>query len=300
VRVTPASRVGPFQSLETRAISPLFYPTREESTLRPALLGLICATLVLSAAPCSAQGSPGVFLEDYTWQELRDAIAAGATTVLVFSGSVEESGPHLALGKHNFRARVYAERIARALDHTLVAPIIPAAPTGDALMRFPGTIHVRPEIFAAYNADIVRSLASAGFRYVFLLGDHGGDQAPLESLAPRLDAELRSHGVRVFFIGDGYAKSTAQIEALAKSRHLMGAGHGGLWDTAELWAVATSAVRVSLFAVGDTTGSGAVDARGVAGDPRAASPELGREFGEIRVRNAVAQIRALRASQPAP
>ncbi len=144
--------------------------TREDSTLRPALLGLICTSLVLSAAPCSAQGPPGVFLEDYTWQELRDAIAAGATTVLVFSGSVEESGPHLALGKHNFRARVYAERIARALDHTLVAPIIPAAPTGDALRRFPGTIHVRPEIFAAYNADIVRSLAAAGFKYVFLLG----------------------------------------------------------------------------------------------------------------------------------
>ncbi len=92
--------------------------TREESTLRPALLGLICTALALSAAPCSAQGPPGVFLEDYTWQELREAIAAGATTVLVVSGSVEESGPHLALGKHNFRARVYAERIARALSNT--------------------------------------------------------------------------------------------------------------------------------------------------------------------------------------
>src|SRR2546428_2034771 len=105
---------------------------------------------------------------------------------------------------------------------------MPAASTVDAVRRFPGSMYVRLEIFAAYNADIVRSLAAAGFKYVFLLGDHGGDQAPLESLAPRRDAELRSHGVRVFFIGDGYAKSTAEIEALATSRHLRGAGHGGL------------------------------------------------------------------------
>src|SRR5213593_695428 len=252
------------------------------------------AWLLCGAFLC-AQGPPSVFLEDYTWPELRNALAAGTSTVLVVSGSVEESGPHLALGKHNFRARVYAERIARALDHTLVAPIIPAAPTGGALVHFPGTLDVRPEVFAAYNADIVRSLAAAGFKHIFLLGDHGGDQAPLQHLAPRLDAELARQGAHVYFIGDGYAKSTAEIEALAASRHLRGAGHGGLWDTAELWAVAPGAVRPALFAPGDTSGSDAVDARGVSGDPRPATPQLGREFGDIRVHNAVAQIRSLLA-----
>ena len=120
------------------------------------------AALVLaaSASALPAQQPASVFLEDYSWSELRDAIAAGATTAIVFSGSVEESGPHLALGKHNLRARAYAERIARALGQTLVAPIVPAAPTGPELMRFPGTLNVRPEIFAEYNADIARSLAA--------------------------------------------------------------------------------------------------------------------------------------------
>jgi creatinine amidohydrolase len=244
-----------------------------------------------------AQRPQSVFLEDYTWPELRDAIAAGASTVLVYSGSVEESGPHLVLGKHNLRARAYAERIARALDHTLVAPIIPAAPTGAELMRFPGTLDVRPDVFAAYIADIVRSLARAGFKTVFLLGDHAGDQAPLRALAPRLDAELapRAGGgrTRVYFVGDGFAKAATEIYGLAASRHLRGAGHGGLDDTAELWALAPEGVRPDLFAAGDTSSSDALDARGVSGDPRAATPDLGREFSEIRVRNAVAQIRAL-------
>jgi len=262
-------------------------------------LGAAAWLIAANASALAAQQSRSVFLEDYTWPELRDAIAAGATTAIVFSGSVEESGPHLALGKHNLRARAYAERIARTLGGTLVAPIVPAAPTGPDLMRFPGTLNVRPEVFAEYNADIARSLAAAGFKTILLLGDHGGDQAPLQALAPRLDAELAPRGVHVYFIGDGYAKATAEIEALAASRHLRGAGHGGLWDTAELWAVAPSAVRPALFAAG-VTSSATLDARGISGDPRPATPELGREFADIRVRDAVAQIRALLAARHAP
>jgi creatinine amidohydrolase/Fe(II)-dependent formamide hydrolase-like protein len=233
-----------------------------------------------------------VFIEDLTSAELRDAIATGYTTALVFSGSVEASGPHLALGKHNFRARNYAERVARDLGHTLVAPIVPVAPTSEPLMRFPGTINVRPEVFAEVNADIARSLAAAGFKSIVLLGDHGGDQEPLKALAPRLDQELSAKGTRVFFSGDGYAKSTEEIEAYAKAHGMIGAGHGGLWDTAELWAVSPAAVRPDRFALGDTAGT-VMSPAGVSGDPRPATVELGRRFGEIRVRNAVAEIRAL-------
>lgn len=251
----------------------------------------------LCALPARAQEPRSLFIEDLTTSELKAAVAAGYTTALVFSGSVEASGPHLALGKHNFRARNYAERVARGVGHTLVAPIIPVAPTSESLMRFPGTINLRPEIFAQVNADMARSLAAAGFRNVVLLGDHGGDQDPLKALAPNLDQELSPKGARVFFSGDGYAKSTAEIEAYAKGHGLIGAGHGGLWDTAELWAVNPTAVRPDRFALGDTTGTGAMSPAGVSGDPRPATIELGRMFGEIRVRNAVAEIRALLAAR---
>jgi creatinine amidohydrolase/Fe(II)-dependent formamide hydrolase-like protein len=243
-----------------------------------------------------AQEPRSVFLEDLTTSELKDAVAMGYTTVLVFSGSVEASGPHLALGKHNFRARNYAERVARDLGHTLVAPIIPVAPTGEQLMRFPGTINLRPEIFAEVNADVARSLAAAGFRSIVLLGDHGGDQDPLKALAPKLDQELSPRGTRVFFSGDGYAKSTTEIEAYAKAHGMIGAGHGGLWDTAELWAVSPAAVRPDRIAFGDSSGT-AMSPAGVSGDPRPATEALGRVFGEIRVKNAAAQIRALLAAR---
>jgi len=263
------------------------------------LLSLIVPALPLF--PCErglAQTNPKtVFIEDFTSQELGAAIKAGSHTVLIYSGSVEASGPHLALGKHNFRVRVYAQRIAEALSHTLVAPIISVAPNAPELTIFPGTIALRPETFAALNEDIARSLIQAGFTNIILLGDHGLNQEPLQELAGRLDAELRPRGVRIFFSSDGYAKSTADILQYASARGLSAAGHGGLWDTSELWAVAPQAVRPQLMAPGNPPDS-AVDAHGVTGDPRRSSMTLGRAFGKIRVDNAVAEIRRFLSQAP--
>jgi creatinine amidohydrolase/Fe(II)-dependent formamide hydrolase-like protein len=267
---------------------------------RPAIRNCVIAAIALGmvfAPPivAGAQEPRSVFIEELASQEVGAAIAAGYDTVLVFSGSIEASGPHLALGKHNFRARAYSERIARALGRTLVGPIVPFAPTSAAERRFPGTIHLRPDIYTELNADIARSLAASGFKNIVLLGDHGANQEPLKVLAPRLQAELASRGVRVLFSGDGYAKSTGEIDDYAKARQLVGLGHGGLWDTAELWAVAPQAVRPDLIAAGKLPGT-RMDENGVAGDGRPASPELGRVFGDIRVRNSVEEIRALLAA----
>src|SRR6201982_2462086 len=91
-----------------------------------------------------------VFLEELTWTELRDQIRSGKTTIIVPIGGTEQNGPHMALGKHNLRARHLSEKIARALGNALVAPVIAYVPEGTiepptAHMRFPGTITVPEE-----------------------------------------------------------------------------------------------------------------------------------------------------------
>src|SRR5262249_12162816 len=108
---------------------------------------------VLTVLVTSAGAQPDtVFLEELTWTELRTAVAAGKTTVIVPIGGTEQSGPHLALGKHNARVRILAERIARALGNAVVAPVIAYVPEGDLRppsghMRFPGTITVADDVF---------------------------------------------------------------------------------------------------------------------------------------------------------
>jgi len=240
-----------------------------------------------------AQVNKEVLIEQMTSRELAARIAGGATTVLIFSGGTEASGPHLILGKHNYRVYSYAGQIADSLGNTLVAPVLPFAPNSPVLERFPGTISLNDQTFADVNEQIARSMAASGFRYIILMSDHFNSQRPLKLLAARLDSALQPKGVRVYFSSDGYAKARARIEAAIAEQGQVPGGHGGLWDTAETWAVLPPAVRTEYLAPGDTTqrGNGPLDAAGVSGDPCLASPEQGSRFASLRVQLAVQEIR---------
>jgi len=87
--------------------------------------------LLAFASPLFAQVPETVFLEELTWPEVRDAIQAGKTTVLIATGGTEQNGPHMVLGKHNFIVKHTAEQIARRLGDALVAPVVAYVPEGN-------------------------------------------------------------------------------------------------------------------------------------------------------------------------
>ncbi len=249
--------------------------------------GLIpLAVCALAAAVTDSR----VLMEEMTTAEVRDAIQAGKTTVLIFNASTEASGPHLAMGKHLFRARYLGERIARELGNALVAPIMPFAPTADE-RRFPGTIHVSPETFSRVNEEVADSMVKAGFKYIVLMGDHDGNQEPLKTLAPKLDQKYRSQGVRVFYSSDAYTKSNGEIEGYLREHGFPPSRHAGVADTSLLWAVDAKYVRPDRIAVGGPVppaGSPlALGTVGVEGDPRKSSQELGRMFLDWKVSGSV-------------
>jgi len=258
----------------------------------------------MRAAQAPAKANAGrVLMDEMTMTEVRDAIASGKTTVLLFNGSTEQTGPHVVLGKHNFKARYLGERMARALGNALVAPVLPFAPTGGELMKFPGTIDLSAETFSRVNEEVTASLVKTGFKYVILLGDHGGNQDPLKALAPTLDERYRAQGVRVFFSGDAYAKADAEIEAYLNAHGFPPSNHGGVADTSELWAVSAAYVRPDKIAMGDPVSRGpngaVIGPTGVEGDPRRSSPALGKIFDDIKVKDGVDQIRRLIAAASA-
>src|SRR5260370_19639994 len=137
---------------------------------------LIVALCFGSAA--SAQAADNVLMERLTSYEIRDAIAAGKTTVIVPSGGTEQNGPNMAVGKHNFRAVANADDIARRLGNALVAPVIVYVPEGNydaptGHMPYPGTLGVPEAVYAQVLEYVVRSLKLSGFRDIVLIGDHG-------------------------------------------------------------------------------------------------------------------------------
>src|SRR5579863_7379791 len=167
---------------------------------------LICAlVLVESLHPDVAARSNSPFLEDLTTAELKDRITHGCPVAIVYIASVEETGPHVALGKHMFRARAYGEALAHEMKDAIVAPVLPFAPACMTSEGWPGTISLSPETFSRLNEEVVRNLIGGGFKRVALLDDHGGGQTELHDLAVKLDSEFASRGVRTFFISDSYA-----------------------------------------------------------------------------------------------
>jgi creatinine amidohydrolase/Fe(II)-dependent formamide hydrolase-like protein len=134
-----------------------------------------------------------VWLEEMTWMDVRDAIKAGKTTVIIPTGGMEPNGPWLVTGKHNYVLQANCEAIARKLGNALCAPIIKLVPEGriepvSGHMRSPGTISLREETFRAMLTDVVHSLRMHGFRNIILIGDSGGNQRGQRAVADSLTA----------------------------------------------------------------------------------------------------------------
>ena len=170
----------------------------------------------LGAAPLPAWRAAAApssrFIEDLTWIEVRDAVAAGAVIAIVPTGGTEQNGPQMAIGKHNVIVRYTAGEIAARLGNALVAPVLAYVPEGswdppEGHMRFPGSISLPDKVYEQVLESTVRSFAAEGFKAVVFLGDSGPNQKPQEAVAKRLTAELKAKGVRVIQAGDYYSRN---------------------------------------------------------------------------------------------
>ena len=133
-----------------------------------------------------------IWIEELTWIEIRDAMAAGTKTVIIPTGGIEQNGPYVAMGKHNYVLQGACEGIARELGNALCAPIVKLVPEGGideptGHMRYPGTISLREETFHAVLDDVASSLQAHGFENIVFIGDSGGNQDGMAVVADRLN-----------------------------------------------------------------------------------------------------------------
>ncbi len=152
-------------------------------------------------------GVDTVWLEEMTWMEVRDAIQEGQTTVIVATGGIEQNGPFVALGKHNYILEVTCERIARELGQTMVAPIIRYVPEGSYAppqghMRYPGTLGVSSRTFQSMLKEIASCLRVHGFKEIIFLGDSGDNQADMHFVSQELNQKWDD--CRVHYIPEYY------------------------------------------------------------------------------------------------
>ena len=267
---------------------------------RPPFALALGALLFIAVPTVHAQRPPDtVFLEELTWNEVRDLQRAGTTTIIIGTAGQEQKGPHMVTGEHHFVLEHTSEAIARSLGRTLVAPIITYVPEGSwepplrGHMAKAGSITLPEDRFVELLVHAGESLRAGGFTTVIYIGDSGGNQNGMKAAAERLNASWRGKGGRALFVGDYYTKSGADIRS-----YLQGLGypldaigsHAGMTDTSEMMYVNPSFVRNDKRA---PAGGGAES--GVSGDPTKATPELGKKLAQIKIDNALAQIRTLLA-----
>jgi creatinine amidohydrolase/Fe(II)-dependent formamide hydrolase-like protein len=276
---------------------------------------LVVLSLTIAAAqrPADAPktapaGKPpdSVFLEDLTWAEVRDMVAAGTTTVMIPTAGTEQKGPHMVDGEHKFVMTYAADKIARALGKTLVAPVIAYVPEGrwenpTGHMGKPGTITLPEDRFVELLVAAGRSLKAGGFTTLLFVGESGGNRTGMRTAAARLNELFTSSGgsARAFWVDDYYTKSHADQNAyIAKTLGVPEdqiGNHANILDTSEMLFVNARHVRMKKLAPG-----GGYANSGVSGDPTKSTAAIGKALLQIKIANAVAQARALMAGTAQP
>lgn len=243
--------------------------------------------------PIEAVGS--VWIEDLTWMEIRDALAAGKTTAIVSTGGIEQNGPYLVTGKHNVVLRGACEGIARKLGNALCAPIIAFVPEGGiepktSHMRYPGTISLREETFQLLLDDVASSLRAHGFTDVVFIGDSGGNQRGMEAVAASLNQRWQGSGSRAHFIPEfyRYADVFAWMESDLGIKEPRSDGiHDDFVITSIMMTEDPSSVRYD-----QRVAAGRATINGLDIAPKERTIEIGRKLLGFRVDQTVAAIRA--------
>jgi len=229
-----------------------------------------------------------VHLAELTWPEVERALESGTDTVIVGVGAIEQHGPHLPLVVDTLTGEELSRRVAECLGDALAAPPVRPGCSGHH-MDFPGTITVPPEVLMETLRSYCRSLDDHGFEHLVLLPTHGGNFAPVNTVAPEIAREV-----------DASVIALADLDELMElmNEGLREAGieyeepviHAGATETAVVLAIAEGLVRTDKLELGHegpvsvsrlfSGGFRAISENGVLGDPQKATAEAGERILE--------------------
>lgn len=237
---------------------------------------------------------------EFTWEQI-GALSKDLPVVLPL-GAVEQHGLHLPLVTDTCQVTAVAEEVDRVMgDRVLMLPVLWLGSSHHHL-GFPGTLSLRPSLYSQVIADLVRSVLVAGFRRVFVLNGHGGNEVPVAQALGELASLDAQAGEALLACSSWWqvgkpdprehGMSTAEIShACEYESSLMLHLRADLVDLAK--ATEAEVSLKSRWLEGDKRvlefrGFRAMTPLGHLGDPRQATPQKGRSLLETVVRDIVA------------
>jgi creatinine amidohydrolase len=186
----------------------------------------------------------------YKFEELSSPAVAEfdrqKTAFFIPISPLEGHGPHLPIGVDYFDAIHFAQITAQLLnnrrpDFDIV--ILPGIPLGAQVYRQPGSIRTESRALYKVALGLGESLASWGFRYIFILSGHGSPRhiVALESACVRISRKYKiqmhnlSGALAVRFLrGEFVERISALLSRPLTSDEkelLKNDIHGGWWET---------------------------------------------------------------------
>ena len=233
-----------------------------------------------------------VWIEEMTWMDVRDALKAGKTTVIIPTGGIEPNGPWLVTGKHNYVLRANCDAVARKLGNALCAPIIEYVPEGGidpkgGHMTSPGTISMREETFQAVLTDVAHSLKMHGFKNIIFIGDSGGNQRGQRTVAETLNKQFGGEAI-VAHVQEYY--DYASVAKFMEGKGIKEAKRDGLHDdpiiTLNMFITDPKSVRYD-----ERVKAGKASINGFDISNRAKATELAKQIVEFRATATVEAIK---------
>ncbi len=249
-----------------------------------------------------------------TWKEVEKRQIV-SPLVIVPVGSCEQHGPALTLETDSVRAEKLALMVAERLEPlALVTPVVSVG-VSEHHMGFPGTLTLNPETFINVVFELVESLVRHGWRRIFVLTGHGGNEAALGVLSTRIMREIPDLG----FAWSGISPLVAEISA----QHAVSTvrGHCCENETSQTMYLSPESVRVDQIEEGASSNDkltkiaafarsvrgvhypltyDRVTSNGALGDARIASEGLGRVLVEAAADRLVGFLKLFATSELAP
>ena len=210
-------------------------------TLNPSGYVVSVALLVALGAASSPVSAQVRRLEELTRTDIQ-ALDRSRTVVLLSGGILEQHGPHLPVYTDGYTTQWFTRRVAEAVVSRTQRPVViyPQIPLGVGApeefaprQRFSGSYMVRPETMRAVFMDVVSALGEDGFRWIFVIHDHG----------PLVHNRVL-HETADYFM-DTYGGTMVVLSALAGGPPPLAIGeeeqhedglrvHAGLWETSQM------------------------------------------------------------------
>jgi hypothetical protein len=131
-------------------------------------------------------------LWDMSWKEAREAFGK-CDTVIVPTGTLHGHGPSpISIDGSS------VEKLADEVGKRTGLMVLPLVPYGedDKMLRYPGSVGIRPDVLEGVYTDICRGLHRNGIRKVIFVNGHGGNREALT----RTGQNVRELGVLVAIV----------------------------------------------------------------------------------------------------